>query len=77
MPIYYMNRTLRNALLDGPKQTGNYNPKDVMVYIEEHLTNAEWLTAKRFLQWVHQNDKHYGHGTIDEVFAQWAEEVKG
>lgn len=68
-----MNRALRNALLDGPKQTGTYDPKKILPVIEEHLTDHEYILVGGFLNWVWENDLSYGSEGIERMWQQYLE----
>ncbi|RDJ34928.1 MAG: hypothetical protein DWQ19_08830 [Crenarchaeota archaeon] len=61
---------LRTLLLKGASQAGGFDPDEVFPYIEEQLTQAEYLTAQLFLTWICENNLTFGHGNIQQRFAE-------
>jgi hypothetical protein len=66
---------LRTLLLMGVRHAGSYDPDDVLPYFEESLTFSECETTRDFLSWCHTNNKKFGHGTIDDRWAEFMGEV--
>jgi hypothetical protein len=66
-----LSAKLRARLLMGVEQSGGYDPDEVLPYIEEHLTSTEYVVAQSFLTWICQNNLKFGHGNIDERFAEF------
>jgi roadblock/LC7 domain-containing protein len=67
-----MDKLLKYLIIDGVQRAGTYNPEDVLLHIEENLTLKQYQLAEKFLQWVHDNGKKFGHGTIDARFSEFA-----
>jgi hypothetical protein len=59
-----MKEPLRTLLLQGTSAMG-YRSIEVLGYIEEQLTRAQYDDAKKFLDWVAKNKLTFGSGTID------------
>lgn len=52
------------------KQTGSYDPSDIMPCFEEQLTGDQYQTAHDFLSWVHTQGLEFG-SNIQEVYANY------
>ena len=53
------------------KMRGTYEPSEALCFIEDKLTVEEYDGLSGFLQWVHDNGKHFGHGNYNEVYAEY------
>lgn len=53
---------------------GTYDPDEVLPYIEEELTGAEYNTVNKFLSYLHTNNLCYGWGNFDEVWIGYLED---
>jgi hypothetical protein len=60
-----MKEPLRTLLLQGTGTMGTYRSIEVLSYIEEQLTRAQYDDAKKFLDWMVKHNLTFGHGTID------------
>lgn len=65
-----LDPVVRLALLDGPKWCGSYEPMRVLARYEESMTHDQYVTASKFLVWVQDNKKTYGHN-IDKVYKEY------
>lgn len=64
--------TRNYALIEmGVKTIGSYDPDQIFFLFEEQLYIKEADTIYNFLKWVHNNDKHFGHGNYEEVFSEF------
>jgi len=63
----------RNYLLvsSGVKIEGSFNPEEIMCYFEEQLYVDQYDEIYGFLNWCHRNDKRFGSGNYEEVFAEY------
>jgi hypothetical protein len=68
-------RVLYNLVSDGIKCAGSYDPDEIFFYFEEDLTHDESIICYYFLKFVHENSLGFGHGTYDEVYAQFRETI--
>lgn len=68
-----INRFLYAMISKACKCEGTYDPVRVLPHFEEDLTPQEYRTLEAFLQWVHDNNKNFGHGTYQERFDEWRE----
>lgn len=55
----------------GAKTCGTLEPSEMMFVFEEELYINEADEIEEFLQWCHDNDKHFGHGNYEERFAEF------
>jgi len=62
-----------SLISQGVKSAGSYNPNEIFCYFEEQLYMNESEEIEKFLQWVHDNGKHFGHGNYEKVFAEFKE----
>ena len=69
-----MDRLIEVKLHEGVKETGSYNPDDVMFTIEESLTGEEYDQIEGFLHWVHDNGRTFGHN-LPEVWDEWQKTI--
>lgn len=58
-------------LLTAVKSAGSYAPDECLHYVEEMMTAAEIRKAEAFLKWVVANDRDFGHGNIEQVYAEF------
>jgi len=61
---------LVTLIIRAVKTFGTYDPDRIMVLFEEDLDDREYTTASMFLRWVHVNGRTFGHGNVQEVFAE-------
>jgi hypothetical protein len=66
-----LSKRLQSLLIEAVKQEGSYDPEEALPYVEEQMTADEYKTAVAFLTWVNKNGKKFGHGNIQEVFAEF------
>lgn len=73
-----LTRLVQYVLLDGPKQTGSYDPEEIMPRYEERLTGYEDEIVRTFLAWVNEDEdaRHYGHGNLESRFKEWEASLK-
>ncbi len=62
---------LKTLLIMGVQQCGSYDPDEVFPYIEEQLTQTEYVVAACFLTWICQNKLTFGHANIDKRFKEF------
>ena len=62
---------LHLLLLQAVKMAGSFDPNQNLHYVEEQMTGEEALLAQGFLQWVTDNKRAFGHGTIRDVWRDW------
>jgi hypothetical protein len=60
----------------GIKIHGTYDPNEILYIFEEQLYVHQIKEIIAFLKWVHDNDKNFGSGTYEQVFAEWKVYVK-
>lgn len=63
-------------LLEGPKNVGTYDPREVLAEYEEGLTREEYKLLEGFLAWVVENGLTYGHGNFATVWARYAASLR-
>ena len=66
-----MNRFMRHILLEGASCSGSFEPREVLGMFAEQMTFEEYWKAEGFLQWICSNDLSYGHGNLEELYAQF------
>lgn len=57
----------------GAKSTGTHEPSEALGQYEEQFTMGQYAEATRFLQWLVDNDRTFGHN-IMEVYAEFRPE---
>jgi hypothetical protein len=60
----------------GVKSWGTYDPAEIFCFFEEHLYVDEASEIREFLQWCHDNDKHFGSGNYEERFREFKNSKK-
>jgi hypothetical protein len=60
-----------NLISRGVKCMGTFDPNQIFCMFEEQLLMSEVDEIWNFLEWVHANDKTFGHGNYEAVFAEW------
>ncbi len=58
---------MRNAV----STVGSYNPSECFFIFEESLTIEESIYTEAFLRWVHDNNKTFGSGNINDVYSEF------
>lgn len=66
-----LSANLRTLLIMGVKRTGSYEVAEVFAAVEEAMTGAEAEASKAFLEWVVKTGNKFGHGNIDQRWAEW------
>lgn len=66
-----LSNKVATLIRSGVSTLGSYDLDEIMPYIEEELTPAEYDQAEAFLVWVTTFDKTFGHN-IHEVYAEFA-----
>ena len=67
---FELSDKLRTLILMGCKQGGSFKPEEALIGVEESMTASEHNLATAFLRWVVDNNKKFGHGNIDQVWAE-------
>lgn len=67
---FELTDNLRTLILMGCKKGGSFKPEDALIAVEEMMTFQEHDLATAFLRWVVKNGKTFGHGNIDQVWAE-------
>jgi hypothetical protein len=62
---------LHLLLLQAVKAAGSFDPNQSLHYVEEQMALEEAQLAKAFLQWVTDNKRQFGHGTVRDVWRDW------
>ena len=60
-------------ITDGFKRLGTLNPDDILVFFEERLFGDEVEDTVAFLKWCRENNKTFGRGNYEEVYAEYLE----
>lgn len=66
-----LSAKLVHLLLLAVRSTGSYNPDETLPCFEEHLTAPEYKLAEKFLIWICDSKQTFGHGNIQEKFAEF------
>ncbi len=53
------------------KSMGTFDPDKILVMFEEELYVDECIEVTEFLQWCHDNNKTFGHGNYEYIFAEF------
>jgi hypothetical protein len=61
---------LETLMRDGVEMAGTFAPSNVMIYIEEKLTLAQFIQAEAFLLWVVAKGKTFGRN-LPEVYQEF------
>lgn len=71
-----MNAVVKNLILNATKVCGA-NVDEIMGYVIEALSPAQYKEARAFLTWSFTNDKHFGWGNIDDRVQEFKAQTKG
>ena len=55
----------------GVHTLGSYDPNEVFNYFGERLQMNQSQEIWDFLEWVHKNNKPFGDGNYEQVFAEF------
>jgi hypothetical protein len=61
---------VKHLMLEGTKTCGA-DVNEVMCFIEESLTVAQYKPVKAFLTWSFKTENYFGYGNIDQRIAEF------
>lgn len=65
-----MDAVVKNLILNATKACGA-NVDDVLSFVEEQLTIAQYKEVKSFLTWSFSKKKYFGWGNFDERYNEF------
>lgn len=70
MKIPKISGKLEVLIRESVSNTGSFDPKEALPFVEEQLTQTEWVRAHQFLGWCHGTHTTFGWN-LPEVWDKW------
>jgi hypothetical protein len=61
-----LNDLIKNLIINATKTCGRSNSDDILSFVEEQMTPAEYKKAKAFLEWSFKTGKTFGWNNFDD-----------
>jgi hypothetical protein len=65
------NAVVKNLILNATKAIGGKDPNEILEFVFEQMTPAEYKKAKAFLIWSFKTGKTFGWGNFDARVAEF------
>lgn len=66
-----LGHLLYYVISEAVRTMGTYEPNEIFFLFEENLTAEQSLTVYGFLEWIHKNNKAFGSGNYEMIYAQF------